>query len=105
MLFYNSFRALDEIIEMIESTKQAIEDFLGSIGSVLEGLHETLAIVGDVVAEISGFFSTIGDLIYSDIFTDMDFDNFFEFFAGKKSGIFINLRFFSYRRKLGTGND
>ena len=77
------FRALDEIISTIENTKQAVEDFLNSIGSVLEGLRDTLAFVGDIVAEISGFFSTIGDLIYSDVFTDMEFNNFFEFFSGK----------------------
>ena len=84
MLFY-AFRTLDEIIEMIEGTKQALEEFFGSIGNAIEGLRDTLTIVGDIVAEISGFFTTIGDLIYSDIFSNMEFNNFSEFFSGSSS--------------------
>lgn len=77
------FRNLDEVVKDIENKKEEIDEFLDEILSSLQGLIDVLGSVGDVTEIIYGFFTTIGDLIYSDIFDGIEFNSFYDFFAGK----------------------
>ena len=72
------------IIEEIQTKITKIENVVINIDDFIQNLSDTLEMVGDIASEIDSFFSTIYDLIDSDIFGGKEFDNFIEFFTGKK---------------------
>ena len=74
---------MEENIESIKEAFETLEDVINDILKFLNDLSAFLIKIDDVVSEIVYFEETVHKILNLDIFEDVYFQSFIEFFQGK----------------------